>query len=308
MKRLAFAAFGFLALAGMIGFVVTNGGGLGGSADSAAPASRVAAGGSFAPGGVDAVTEAGVVSAPADLSGSRASGIGSIGALPAIGPDIVKTAEISLTVKESGFNDAFERASLIAAKYGGYVQSSSSAGVKVRSGSLLIRVPSASFDRAMSDLRTLGTVGRQSVSGEDVTSQYVDLRARLTTWEAQESVLLKLMGNAHSIEATLRVQRELQDVQFRIEEIKGQLLLLDNQTSLATIRVSLREPGAPVALGETVRQNRPSLTEAWDRSVNGFLGVVSSVVVGLGYLIPLSMLIGLGWLAWRRLRPRPALS
>jgi hypothetical protein len=299
MKRLAFAAFGFLVLAGMIGFVVTSGGGLGGSSDSAAPAARTAGG--LALGGLDVVSEAGVP-APADLSGGS-SEIAQLGALPAIGPDIVKTAEISLTVKENGFNEAFGTAAFIASKYGGYVQSSSSTGVKVQSGTLLIRVPSASFDGAMSDLSGLGVIAHQSVSGEDVTSQYVDLQARLITWEAQESVLLKLMGSAHSIEATLRVQRELQDVQFRIEQIKGQLRLLDNQTSLATIRVSLREPGAPIGVAGTAKANRPSLMEAWDRSVNGFLGVVSSVVVGLGYLVPLSLLLGLGWLGWRRLRP-----
>jgi hypothetical protein len=243
------------------------------------------------------------VAGPVDLSGDGSSALGSIGALPAIGPDIVKTADISLTVKENGFNDAFATVGLIASRYGGYVQSSSSAGVKVKSGTLLIRVPSASFDEAMSDLRGLGVIVHQSVSGEDVTSQYVDLQARLTTWEAQESVLLKLMGSAHSIEATLRVQRELQDVQFRIEQIKGELRVLDNQTSLATIRISLREPGAPIGGADTLKANRPSLMEAWDRSVNGFLGVVSSVVVGLGYVVPLSLLFGLGWLGWRRLRP-----
>lgn len=307
MKRLATAAIGFLALAGVIGFVATAGGGLGGnSANSAAPVSKTMEGAPVADAGVDVAT-AGGAAAPADLAGGG-SEIGSLGALPAIGPDIVKTAEISLTVKENGFNDAFGRAGFIAGKYGGYVQSSSSAGVKVQSGTLLIRVPSASFDLAMNDLRGLGTIARQSVSGEDVTSQYVDLQARLTTWEAQESVLLKLMGNAHSIEATLRVQRELQDVQFRIEQIKGQLRVLDNQTSLATISVSISEPGAPVGIEQAARQNRPSLAEAWDRSVNGFLGVVSSVVVGLGYLIPLTVLFGLGWLGWRRLRPGPAVT
>lgn len=301
MKRLAFATIGFLVLAGMIGFVVTKGGGIQGSASSAEPASRTAAGMPLVPNGLDIVSEAGVP-APADLSGNG-SQVSQLGALPAIGPDIVKTAEISLTVKANGFNDAFDSAGLIASRYGGYVQSSSSAGVKVKSGTLLIRVPSASFVQAMSDLRGLGVISHQSVSGEDVTSQYVDLQARLITWEAQESVLLKLMGNANSIESTLRVQRELQDVQFRIEQIKGQLRLLDNQTSLATIRVSLREPGAPTGGADTAKANRPSLMEAWDRSVNGFLGVVSSVVVGLGYLVPLSLLLALGWLGWRRLRP-----
>jgi hypothetical protein len=159
----------------------------------------------------------------------------------------------------------------------------------------------------MTDLGQLGTVKAQSMSGQDVTSQYVDLRARLTTWETQEAVLLKLMRRATSVEATLRVQRELQDVQFRIEQIKGQLRVLDSQTSLATIALSLREPGAPIHVEPTISE-RPSLVEAWDKALNGFLGVVYSVVVGLGYLVPIAVIAAVAWFGYRRLRPRAAVS
>ena len=41
----------------------------------------------------------------------------------------------------------------------------------------------------------------RSVSGRDVTNEYVDLNARLRTWEAQEAVLLRLMKRATSVEA-----------------------------------------------------------------------------------------------------------
>ena len=40
--------------------------------------------------------------------------------------------------------------------------------------------------------------------------------------------------------------------------------------------------------------------------MSGFLGVVYSVVVGLGYLVPLGALAALIWLVYRRLRARPA--
>ncbi|MGH2668969.1 MAG: DUF4349 domain-containing protein, partial [bacterium] len=159
---------------------------------------------------------------------------------------------------------------------------------------------------AMADLRGLGTVEGQSISGQDVTAEFVDLESRLTTWETQEVVLLRLMRQATSVEATLRVQRELQDVQFRIEQIKGQLRVLENRTSLATIQVSIREPGA--ARFEAAAGERPSLGEAWDRALNGFLGVIYAIVVGMGYLVPVTAVALAGWFGYRRLRTRPAVS
>jgi hypothetical protein len=156
----------------------------------------------------------------------------------------------------------------------------------------------------MADLTGLGTVQSRSVSGQDVTNQYVDLNARLRTWEAQEAVLLRLMKRATSVEATLRVQSNLQDVQFRIEQIKGQLRVLENQTELATIDVSMHEPGVvihPLQIHQA--DERPSLAEAWTKAVDGFLGVLYATVVGLGYLIPIALICLVVWFAVRRTRP-----
>jgi len=227
----------------------------------------------------------------------------------AIGPDIIKTADIAVVVDEGKFQSAFNAVSVIAGKYGGFVQSSSTTGRESRTGSLLIRVPAQSFDEALSDLATqLGDVTRRSESGQDVSATFIDLEARLRTWEAQEAVLLRLMNEAKSIEETLRVQQQLQDVQFRIEEIKGQLQMLRDQVELATISLFLRERGAPVVTGPVA--DRPDLAEAWDLALNGVLGVVFAVVVGLGYVLPLTVAGVVGWFVYRRLRPRhlPAVS
>ncbi|HVH53017.1 MAG TPA: DUF4349 domain-containing protein [Actinomycetota bacterium] len=309
MRKAVLPIVGFLALAGVIGYVATWSGGLqsaqtageGGSIPSRAPEKAAGAVGNDE--GVAGVT---VPEATNGNAGGAAAGgeLSSIGALPQIGPDIVKTAGISIEVRRGGFETAFNAASTIAGRFGGYVQDSSMRGIKAKSGRLTIRVPASAFEQVMNDLRGLGSVEGQSISGQDVTSQFIDLNARLRTWEAQEAVLLRLMRRATSIESTLRVQNQLQDVQFRIEQIKGQLRLLENQTSLATIDVSLREVGAVVGVRQT--GERPSLGEAWDRAVDGFLGVIFAVVVGLGYLIPLAAIafaIGFGY---RRYRARPA--
>lgn len=320
MRKLTVSILAFLALSAVVGFLATNGfpsasnaagGGAGAPAAMAtmAPAGNQAtagkgvafegdtAGGGTTPGGD--TTTGGVTTA-----GPGSGSLSEIGGIPQIGPAIVKAASLEVQVPKGDFDQAFRTAMLVAGRYGGYVQSSSTSGTRVHSGSLTIRVPSSSFDQAMSDLSDIGTTQARSISGQDVTNEYVDLNARLRTWEAQEAVLLRLMRDATSVEATLRVQSNLQDVQFRIEQIKGQLRVLENQTQLATIDIALHEPGAPIRpLQQTRPDERPSLSEAWTKALNGFLGVLYATVVGLGYLVPIAVIGFAVWFAVRRLRP-----
>jgi hypothetical protein len=317
MRRFGLMMFGFLALAAVVGFIATGGltagPSMGVSNDATVPAQASmlpgAVGGASAPdvAGPTARGDTSVAGGGASGGGlvaEGASGLASVGGLPAIGPAVVKTASLDVQVAKGDFDESFQRAMQVAGHYGGYVESSSTSGTRVRSGSLTIRVPSSAFDEAMGDLAGLGTVQARSISGRDVTNQYVDLNARLRTWEAQEAVLLKLMKRATSVEATLRVQSNLQDVQFRIEQIKGQLRVLENQTDLATIDVALHEPGVAIHLRQTpVSDERPSLAEAWTKAVNGFLGVLYATVVGLGYLVPVAVICLAVWFAVRRVRP-----
>jgi hypothetical protein len=297
MKKVGFAMVAFLAAAGVIGFVARGGGSFpassssgGVSAVGGASAAPVPATRDFAP-GERAPTQAGV---PGTIS-SDSAGILGQSALPGVGAEVIKDARIGLQVKRGGLQSALEAATSAAGQFGGFVQSSSSSD---RSGSILIRVPAASFESALNALKGLGTVKSQTVSGRDVTSQFVDLNARLITWRSQETVLLRLMDQATSISDTLRIQSQLQQVQFRIEQIRGALRVLRDQTSYGTIELGVREVGAPASTPKTT--GAPSLARAWQLSWAGFLGVISAVVVGLGYLVPLTVLGLVGWAVSRR--------
>ncbi len=299
IKKAALTLVAFLSVAAVVGFLVSRpfgGADEGGDAGGAARApSEEAAGGGALTGAADG--------AVAETFGAPGTAVSELPGLPSIGEAVVKEAEISVEVRRGTFAQAFDDASLVAGRYGGHVESSSMAGARARSGSLVVRVPSDRFDAAMSDFRALGTVTGESISGRVVTQEFVDLEARLRTWESQEAVLLDLMGEATSVEATLRIQRELQDVQFRIEQIEGQLRVLEDRTALATIHLSMVETGAPV-VPEQRSDTRPSLAEAWEKAVDGFLGVAYATVVGLGYLLPISALGLAVWFAFRRIQRR----
>jgi hypothetical protein len=294
MRKAVVPILVFLALAAVIGFVATSGGG---DAEMSTGGQEVAGGEGMA---VEDAASGAAAREPSSDGGGSLRGVGDV---PLVGLSVVKTASVSLVVPRDGFEDAFSDASAIAGRLGGFVESSSQGGTRSRFGELVVRVPNQSFDAAMAELRQLGEVESQEFTAEDVSAQFVDLEARLRTWEAQETVLLGLMRQATSVAATLQVQRELQEVQFRIEQIKGSLRMLEDQTDFSTIRVSLREQGAAPLLQRRAADDRPSLAEAWDRAVNGFLGVLYATVVGLGYLIPIAALCAIAWFGFRRLRP-----
>ena len=167
---------------------------------------------------------------------------------------------------------------------------------------MVIRVPSSQFEVALGELKALGKVTGEEIAGEDVTAQFVDLEARLRNWEAQEAVLLKLMAKSTSIEDSLKVQQSLQDVQLAIEEIKGQLRLITDQTDMSTINLSMAEKAAVAA-----PEKANAFVRAWRRGVDATVAVFTAIVIGLGFVAPLLLIVmaaGLAWLVFRRVRPK----
>ena len=201
---------------------------------------------------------------------------------------VIRTAELSVVIPRDAFDERFGEAVDVAEEQGGFVADSRS---RNRSGSLTLRVPAANFDQTLHALRALGTVEVESVHGEDVTADYVDLHANLRIARARREVLLGLMADAVSIDQTIRVQNALDETQLRIEQLQGQLRLLDDRTSLATIGLRLREQGVE----PESEVEKASIPNAFERAAAGFVGVIAAIVIGLGYLLPL---LALGLLVW----------
>jgi Domain of unknown function (DUF4349) len=172
-----------------------------------------------------------------------------------------------------------------------------------RDGTLTLRIPAKRFDEAMLALRELGVVERQRIEGQDVTARYVDLNARLDILQQRRTLLLDLQADASTSSEILRLATLVERTQLEIERIQGSLNVLNDQVAESTITVRLHEANATTA---TVAEDdaNPSMADAWDEAVHGFLSVLSAAVVGLGYLLPIAA-IGLAiWAltAWVRRR------
>ena len=206
---------------------------------------------------------------------------------------IVRDGTIAVSVPDGSFGTKLARVVAIAHANGGFVLSSQTEGSTT--GTLTIRVPAAHFDDAIGQVGALGDVESSSVTGKDVTNAFIDYRAHLQNLVGRRTVLRSLLARTTTIGESLTVENQLEDVQLQIDQIQGELRYLNNQVAESTLTVDLHEQSAPVGENRTnAGIQNPSLSRALDRAIQGFFGILATIIVGLGYLLPLAVTAGIG--------------
>jgi hypothetical protein len=215
--------------------------------------------------------------------------------VPEVGPQVVQTASVRLSVRRGRFGEAVDEARSIAGGFGGFVVSSTaSQGTEQRlvRGTLVLRIPARSYADAMKSLAGLGRVESRNESGQDVSQEYVDLRARVRQLQAVEAQLLELLDRADTVGAALAVQQQLSQVQLDLEEARGRIQYLDDRVAFATISLAIHEAFVPVAKSD---DGGFGIVEAWKKAANGFLAVVGWTFVVIATAAPLILLLLLIW-------------
>ena len=242
---------------------------------------------------------------PASMPPPAPEEVHKAGALPSTEERmIVRTGEISLVVEE--VVDARDEIAQLAVRLDGYVVSSRISGEEQdMRGRISIRVPDEKFELALAELRDLAVrVTAESTSSEDITEQYIDLKARLKNAEATESQYLALLEKATDVEDILSIYERLSRVRSEIEQIKGRMQYLERTSSMSLISVNLK----PVATAKPLVRAGWSALEALKSAVRGIviagqtLGVIA---IWLIIFIPIWGTI-LGIIYWRRHRRKKA--
>jgi hypothetical protein len=214
---------------------------------------------------------------------------------PGIGPRIIKMASVRLSVRRGEFHGAVDQARSIAAATGGFVVSSNqSQGEKrLMNGSLVLRVPERSYETVMRELGGVGRLDGRQENAQEVSAEFVDLQSRKRHLEAVERQLLVLLERAESVPAALAVQSKLNDTQLQLEETRGRLRYLDDQTSFATISVNLRERLPVAAAG------KDGIVETWKDGAEAFAHVAGRTFVVVATIAPILIVLALAALGAR---------
>jgi hypothetical protein len=223
--------------------------------------------------------------------------------VPAVqGPQVIRQAQLTITVGSGLFDSKLATVRALVQLQGGFIsgtdaQANPVTNDQIRTGVITFMVPAAKFDDTIDQLAKMGKVQNEHISGQDVSAQYVDLQARLANQVAQRNAMLALLKRAQSISDIIAVQTQIGQITGQIEQLKGQIQYIEHNTSYSTVTVNLLEGGAPV---QTAPRDSWGFASALGDAAHNFVTTINYVVTGLGAIGPILILLGLGYLLWRR--------
>ena len=158
---------------------------------------------------------------------------------------IIYTASITLEV--SDIEATINAISSITSNHGGFVENLTTHGGKIfPQANITIRVPQKNYESTIASLKTLGIVESHNASIEDVSSQVIDINARLKSLYTQETSLRNLLSDAEGISDILSIESELTRVRSEIEKLEGQMQFLQGKIDMSSIYISIFTPHDPI--------------------------------------------------------------
>lgn len=206
---------------------------------------------------------------------------------------IVKTGTLSMVVDNVA--EAIAKITDYANSNGGFVVTSGISKFGVApTGNITIRIPVDVFDAGFEEVKNFGEVEEQTVSGQDVTEEYVDLEAQLSNLKATEAQFLEIMKRAVEIEDVLNVQRELTYIRGQIDSLEGRMKYLRESAAMSTLTVHLSTDASALPVIEDDDEWKPlGVIKDAIRSLIEVSKFFVNFIIWLVIYIPLWLIIGL---------------
>jgi len=184
--------------------------------------------------------------------------------------DIVRNATLGLKVES--VDKTSRQAESVVLGLGGYVETSQIDASTKASGAamLVLRLPATQFSAGMEKLRALGEFLNENTSGVDVTSQIVDVDARLKTLRSQEESYRNILKGTRKTGEVLEVRDRLFSVRQEIEQYTSERANLKKLATFSTITLNLTE--AISENGDKKSDGKWS-SETWATAMNGLRSV-----------------------------------
>jgi hypothetical protein len=235
-----------------------------------------------------------------------ASGMGfSSGAADTSSIERIVIKDANLTIKVNDPAEVISTISFMAERMGGWVVSSNTyqsyyydVDRELTQGYVQIRIPAAGLTSALEEIKSLTEdpkydVSSESVSGQDVTSQYMDLESRLRNLEDAAEQLRVFMEEAEDTESVLSVYTQLKNVNEEIEIIKGQLKYYDEAAAMSSVYIEVLPKYAVKEIEIGGWNPQGVAKQAIQRLVDAFQFIVDALIWIILFVLPVLVLLAI---------------
>jgi hypothetical protein len=255
-------------------------------------------------GGGSAVPEADVAGdRAARREGNGASALApTFGSLQSGGRKVERSANLELGAPTDRVDDVAQAILAAVARFDGIVDKSSVADSRDGSAAqFALRIPSGQLQAALAALSRLpdAHVISRSDDAVDVNQVYVSLRRRLENARAERAGIVNALRLADTEDEILRLQDRLRVVERTIALTERAQRGLDRRIDFSTVMVSVRTD-------EEIEDDAGTLTigRAFDDAGRVLEVAAAVVVIAAAALVPLALLVALGWPIARTLQRR----
>jgi hypothetical protein len=263
----------------------------GGASSASAPAAQPAGetvgnGGKGLSGGADGAPPA---------NPQPASGVGG-GQIAAVDDaKIIRTGSMSIEVSDVGAATRTARDAIVG--LGGYVGASNTSNDGEQpSAEITYRIPAAKWESALDLLRGLNGLTTKVVTEHteavEVTSQVIDLEARIANLRASETALQGIAEKATKISDVLEVQAQLTQTRGEIETLTAQLKDLNDRAGYATLTVQFNVPVLAVEVAQKGWDPASVVDEAAASMVSVLQGLATVAIWFVIVWLPILLIVG----------------
>ena len=213
---------------------------------------------------------------------------------------VIQNANLTIQVGAPG--DAMTSIRRMAEEMGGFVVTSNlyktyagDAG-ELPEATITVRVPADKLNQAIDQVKALTQdpsvdVKAETISGQDVTKEYTDLRSRLKNLEETEAQLREIMASATKTEDVLAVYRELTSIREQIEVIKGQIQYYEESAAMSAISILIQAKSSAQPLEIGGWQPAGVAREAIQALVKALQVLANIAITFVLFILPLGLLI-----------------
>ena len=192
---------------------------------------------------------------------------------------IIRRAYVSLRVE--AVSEAVADIRDLVSSYDGVIAAENVSGADAdRYATVTAQIPADALDAFLPDVTALGDVESMDISSEDVTTQVIDLDARIAALQTSIERLTQLLTDADRVEDLIAVESELARRQADLDSLTSQRAWLSDQVAMSTVTISL-SPITRVADVET-----PGFLSGLASGWSALVALVGFGFTALGFLLP----------------------
>jgi hypothetical protein len=231
-------------------------------------------------------------------AGGLANSPGGAAAVPVVLSTGYKIQVARMTVAVKGAKNVATKAddaATIAIQAGGEVDTDNRTSGPHASASLLLRVPPEALTDTLNALSKLGIEQTRSLSSTDVTQKVADVSSRVRSAQQSIARLRVLFDHASKIGDIIQLESELNAREADLESLQAQQRSLAQQTSMASITLSLVTATKAPAPSKPDKDDDSGFVGGLKRGWDGFTGAAAWIAEAVGTLLPfIALLLVLG--------------